>query len=80
MNQISALQAEIAEAVRLVVREELRAALEAQKAPPSPYMDVAEAAQAFNVTERTVRRWIAEGKVESRRVGGKLLIPRETGR
>jgi excisionase family DNA binding protein len=77
---MNALQHELAEAVRRVLREELPAILAAQKDPPSPLMDVAEAAKAFDVTERTVRRWIAEGKVDSRRIGGKLFIPRETGR
>lgn len=77
---MNALYREIADALRPVIREELRAELERQKEPPSPYMSVAEAAKVFGVTSRTIRRWVADGSIESTRRGGKLLIPREAGR
>ena len=74
---MNALQAEIAEAVRLVVREEIARALAAQKEPPSPYLTVNEAAKAMKVTPRTVRRWIDDGSIASERRGSRILIPRE---
>lgn len=77
---MSALYREIADALRPVIREELLAALDAQKAPPSPYMTTAEVAARDKVTEDTVRRWVREGRIECIRRNGKILIPRETGR
>lgn len=79
MTELSALQRELAEAVRAVIREELRA-LRDEGPPPSPFMTVAEAAEVYRCTERTIRRKAAEGKIESVRRGGRLLIPREPGR
>lgn len=77
MSQMTALQREIAEAVRVVIREEVRAALEAHREPPAPYLTVAEAAQELRVQPRTIRRRIADGSLASVRRAGKLYIPRE---
>ena len=77
---MNALQQEIAAAVRAVIREELRAALAEEREPPPPYLTVGEAAKAMKVHPRTVRRWVDEGSIESRRIGSKLMIPREAVR
>lgn len=77
---MNALQAEIAEAVRLVIREEIERALAAQREPEPPFLTVNEAAKAFRVTPRTVRKWIEDGSIASERRGGRVLIPREAVR
>lgn len=38
-------------------------------------MTVAEVAAACGVTERTVRRWLSEGRLAGLRVGGRVRIP-----
>jgi excisionase family DNA binding protein len=37
------------------------------------YLTIQEVAQLYAVTERTVRNWIYEGKLEARRVGGRVI-------
>jgi excisionase family DNA binding protein len=38
-------------------------------------MDVAGAARALGVTERTIRRWLKDGRLAGVRVGGRIRIP-----
>lgn len=38
-------------------------------------MTVAQVAEACGVTERTVRRWLREGRLQALRVGGRIRIP-----
>jgi excisionase family DNA binding protein len=37
------------------------------------YLTIQEVAQLYAVSERTVRNWISEGKLEARRIGGRLI-------
>lgn len=37
------------------------------------YLTIQEVAQLYAVSERTVRNWIYEGKLEARRVGGRVI-------
>jgi excisionase family DNA binding protein len=58
---------------------QLRAALAALVAagigtPSRPWLTVTEAARTYGVSERTVRREVARGRLEHRRVGRRLLI------
>jgi excisionase family DNA binding protein len=45
---------------------------------PVEYLTIEEAANTLRVSERTVRRWIARGALEARRVAGTVRVPRET--
>ncbi len=38
-------------------------------------LDVAEAARALGVTERTIRRWLKDGRLAGFKVGGRVRIP-----
>ncbi len=38
------------------------------------FYTIPEAAEAFNVTPQTVRKWIKEGKLKSKRIGRPILI------
>src|SRR3989304_2203552 len=38
-------------------------------------LDVAEAARALGVTERTIRRWLKDGRLAGFKVGGRIRIP-----
>ena len=40
-------------------------------------MTVKEVAQELNVSIRTVRRWISEGKLKAFKIGGVVRIPEE---
>ena len=80
MSAMSALHKEIAEAVRAVIREEVRAALAEHKDPQPELLTTVEAARELRVTPRTVRRWVEEGSIASVRRAGKLYIPREAVR
>ena len=37
------------------------------------YLTIQEVAQLYAVTERTVRNWIYEGKLEAHRIGGRVI-------
>lgn len=37
------------------------------------YLTIQEVAQLYAVSEKTVRNWISEGKLEARRIGGRLI-------
>ncbi|WP_104182753.1 helix-turn-helix domain-containing protein [Mycobacterium avium] len=39
--------------------------------PSNPFLTVSEVASHYRVTERTVHRWIREGKLRAVRVGGR---------
>ncbi len=43
-------------------------------------MTVAETARALSVSERTVRRWIATGRLRAYRVGGRVRVPEHAAR
>ena len=38
-----------------------------------PFLTIAEVAASFAVTERTVRNWIADGKITAYRLAGRLI-------
>ena len=38
-------------------------------------LDVSDAARAFRVSERTIRRWLHDGRLAGYRVGGRIRIP-----
>lgn len=48
---------------------------EAAPAPPLVYHSVIEVARMFRVTQPTVRRWLAEGKMSYIKPAKKMLIP-----
>jgi excisionase family DNA binding protein len=37
------------------------------------YLTIREVAELYAVSEKTVRNWIQEGKLEARRIGGRLI-------
>jgi excisionase family DNA binding protein len=37
------------------------------------YLTIQEVAELYAVSERTVRNWISEGKLEARRIGGRII-------
>ena len=37
------------------------------------YLTIQEVAELYAVSEKTVRNWISEGKLEARRIGGRLI-------
>jgi excisionase family DNA binding protein len=37
------------------------------------YLTIQEVAQLYAVSEKTVRNWISEGKLEARRIGGRII-------
>lgn len=69
------LEAQIAEAVRLVVREELRAALAEARGPE--VISTEEAAELAHVTPKTVREWIRTGALAATRRGRKHAVRRD---
>jgi excisionase family DNA binding protein len=42
---------------------------------PEPALRVSQAAEAINVTTRTIRSWIKDGTLPSFRIGGVVRIP-----
>ena len=56
------------------VRELTRAIEMVNLAPKSPWVRLSEYAAKVGKTEKTVRNWIREGRVESRRQGTALMI------
>jgi len=38
------------------------------------YFTVSEAAKKFNKADKTIRRWIKEGRLDAKKVGGSFLI------
>ena len=43
----------------------------------APLLTTGEAAQTFNVTERTIRSWIKQGILQAVKIGGVVRISRE---
>ena len=37
------------------------------------YLTIQEVAALYAVSERTVRNWVAEGKLDARRIGGRII-------
>lgn len=73
------IEQSIAEAVRLVVREELRAAMkEARPSDPAAPVSLSDAAKHLGVSTRTVRRMIQDGEVGALRVRRRLLVDLST--
>ena len=72
------LEQVIRDAVRVAVREELRAALGELRPVPSAseLLTVAQVAAAAQVTEEAVRRWIAAGKLQAKRAGRVFRVSR----
>lgn len=53
----------------------LRAAFEAARVQPQPaWLSVPDAARHFGKSAQTVRRWIAEGRIESKIVGTVRMV------
>jgi excisionase family DNA binding protein len=50
-------------------------------AKPKPYLSARDYAEIFGCSERTVRRWIADGRLQSIRMGGlrRILNPLRRG-
>ena len=46
-------------------------------APSRPWLSMDEAADLLGVSTRTVQRWTGSGQLDSRKVGGRRLIPRD---
>lgn len=59
------------EAVRQAVREELKASL------PDEYLTVRQAAKVSSLAVPTIRLYIREGKLKSRRAGRRVIISRK---
>ena len=70
------VEQQIAEAVRAVVREEVRAALAEHRAGPAgEWLSTDEAAEIAGVQPKTVRAWVSSGLPASKR-GRRLVIAR----
>ena len=50
------------------------AALKARLDPPPEWLPMAEYARQHHISERTVQRLVARGAVETRRIGGRVLV------
>lgn len=46
----------------------------AVSAAPEPYVSLSVAAEYFAVSEKTLRRWIAERKIPARRIGRQIRV------
>lgn len=51
-------------------------ALELQPSEPNPFMSFAQVAALFNRSPRTVRWWVASGRLPHIKIGGAKFIPR----
>lgn len=51
------------------------AATNTQAAPVKRFASLSEAAERYDVSERTIRRLIADGKLKALRIGGSIRIP-----
>lgn len=72
------LEAMIRDTVRNVVREELRAALaELKPRAPGEYLTVVQAAEAAQVAEDTVLRWLGNGRLKGSRAGARWRVRRD---
>jgi excisionase family DNA binding protein len=67
------LDAALREMIEKIVDERLARVL-AERDRPAEYVGVAEAARRSSTCTKTVRRWIAAGKLTPRRAGRKLLV------
>ena len=79
-SDMNALQQELAAVIAPLVEkiERLEAKIDAQTDPEPPWVTPREAAELARCSVDTIRRWVQEGKVESKRgPGNKLLIKRE---
>jgi excisionase family DNA binding protein len=56
---------------RKIVREELK---DLQQPIESKLLSIKELSKYAGVSELTIRNWIKEGKVEAKRIGGRILI------
>jgi excisionase family DNA binding protein len=72
------LETVIRETVRLVLREELRGALDALRPRgASEYLTVAQAAEVAAVAPDTIRRWVAEARLPRHNAGRELRVRRD---
>jgi len=69
------------EAIRLAVREEVRALLDEIPPPPvnekSPYLTIREASKLSSLAIPTLRLYIRRGKLRACRVGRRVVIKRK---
>lgn len=78
---MSGIEEDIRSAVAPLMREivALRRQVEELAKPSAPqYITMAEAAKRLRVSQRTVARYCESGRLEVRRVGGKVLILSES--
>ncbi len=68
------IEAQIAEAVRVVVREELARALREQRGPDLLTTD--EAAQEARVRPKTIRAWVRAGRLQRVGRGRRIMVRR----
>ena len=46
--------------------------------PKKDWLRIDEVAKHFDVKERTIRNWIEQDKIEAKKIGGTIRIPRES--
>ncbi|HEU4423685.1 MAG TPA: helix-turn-helix domain-containing protein [Pilimelia sp.] len=68
---------EVAVSAANAVAAELRLALATQQLETAAMYGVPEAAERMRIGERTLRRMIADGEIDTVRIGRRRLIPRE---
>ena len=47
--------------------------IDSERRAMDDYLTIQEVAELYAVSEKTVRNWISEGKLEARRIGGRLI-------
>ena len=68
-------QAERARAVEAVLAVALSGPAGWQPDQAREYLTTAQAASVLGVSDQTIRRWVATGRLEGRRQGGRTLVP-----
>lgn len=66
---------DFAEAIRLMVREEVERALAAKPSPAPDFVTVAEYARRRSISESTVRAAVREGRLPAERIGRAVRVP-----
>ena len=69
---MSTLEGELRELIRTVVRDEVKRAI-TEATQPDEYLTIREAAAAAKVTDRTIRSWIRDGKLDAHRAGSRAI-------
>ena len=74
---LRSLSPELVEAVEQLVAEQVREALDVTPATGTPWLSLDEAAGYLRVSERTLERLIAKGKLRSSTLGRRRLLHRD---